>query len=137
MLRWTVSLAWLLTACGPMSRDGLAQPDPREGTLTQALVPAADLYVRSGTSSSKKFGSYGTVIVDAAASGEDAFHGYMRFAVPPYVGAAKAKLRLYVTTSTPMGPNVIKIGNTTWSESSTTWNTKPSTSGTLVTSLGS
>jgi hypothetical protein len=127
----------LLAACAPLASEGLepSTPDVAEGELAQTVSPAADLYVRSGEPS-RNFGAATYVVVDAATSASDDIYGYMRFTVPSFGGSARARLRLYVTTATVKGPDIIKLGNTAWSESTTTWSNKPATSGTVIASIG-
>jgi hypothetical protein len=134
-------LAIALSGCGELLGEAVPFDEGFDVTggqseegITQAA--AADTYVRSGRASTN-YGGAASVMVASGTSSSDTFIGYIRFAVPTFSGSATAKLRLYVTDGAGTGPDIVKISNTTWGENSTTWNNRPSTSGTLVKSLAS
>lgn len=113
------------------------------GPQTYTLNPEADAYVRDGTNAAITHGTTdaGLLITKVSPSGQlnNARESYLRFNAASVTGAvSSATLRVYgkidltTTPSVPIG--VYAVSNTTWSESTLTWNNKPATGAGLDTS---
>jgi parallel beta-helix repeat protein len=100
---------------------------------TFTFAPVADTYVYASSPTSN-YGSSSTFAVD----GNPVKHILLKFSVFG-VGAnpvSSATLRLYTTNSSPVGGSFYLVSDTSWSESSVTWNTAPAADPTPFTSLG-
>jgi hypothetical protein len=109
-------------------------PFPAGQTL--AFTPVADAYVDSSLPDSH-FGSYTHFSVDASPVQES----YLKFELAGLSGTiSSAKLRLYVPSvaywGSEGGGSVAKMSNTTWSEASVTYNTRPAIDGPTLATLG-
>ena len=104
------------------------------GPQTFTLTPEADAYVRDGTNAAITHGTTdpGLLITKLSPSGQlnNARESYLRFNASSVTGTiSNATLRVYgkidltTTPSVPIG--VYAVSNTTWSESTLTWNNKP------------
>jgi hypothetical protein len=101
------------------------------GTGTGATAsPVADVRVASATPTTNFATSY--LRVDGGT--DPAVESYLRFQVNG-VGTSqvtKATLRLYATNGSANGPALYDVPDDTWSETGTTWNTKPAHSSTAT-----
>jgi glucose/arabinose dehydrogenase len=95
-------------------------------TRASALLPAADAYVRNGSYANTRFGTAGSLIVKHSTTLSNQRQTFVRF----NIGSAtvgRAVLRLYGGASaTGSVPVIVRsVASTTWSETTLTWNTKP------------
>ncbi len=99
-------------------------------TAPVTVNAAADTYVRSDSS----FSNFGTqTTIQGRRQGKTTYQPYVRFTVPALPATpASAALRLYVTDSSTATGGLYATANTTWSETSTTWNNRPSTTGAQI-----
>jgi hypothetical protein len=101
------------------------------------LNPPADAYVRNGASATANFGNEATLLVKRSANTGNTREAYLRFDLGTVTSAASAKLRLFGRLSVAMTSGLqitlYGVSNTTWSETSITWNTKPAAGGSLGT----
>lgn len=96
-------------------------------------------YVRDGKYASDNFGTAADLIVRKGAGNGNTYESYLKFDVStlpltaPLVSAAKLRLfgKLSDTNTASMPLSVYSASDTTWAETSITWNTKPA-SGTTV-----
>lgn len=97
-----------------------------EGSIVR-FSPTDDAYVRSGAPS-KNFGADTTLRVYSSVT-----ESYLRFTVSGVTtSVASAKLRLFVTDASPNSGSIYSVRETAWSESTITWDTRP-TVGSLIT----
>jgi acid phosphatase type 7 len=108
--------------------DPLAVTTPQQFTLNAA----ADTFVYQD-SPTANFGTAAAVEVDNS----PVKWGLFRFSVTGVQGRTvhAAKLRLYCTDASTAGGQVRAVADTTWGESSVTWNTKPAFGSSTVSSL--
>ncbi len=104
--------------------------------VTQVVSASADTYVDSGAASTP-LGTQGSLSVDASPTR----YTFLRFSVPTVSGTiTAATLRLHTRDTSdagsPAGGTVRRITSTSWSEAATTYNNRPSTSGTTVGTFG-
>ncbi len=96
-------------------------------------------YVRNGTFANQNFGNDGSILVKRSANTGNTREGYLRFDLNSVNAINTAKLRLTgrLSAATVGGllTNVYSASNTTWSESSLTWNNKPAAGSTIRGSL--
>src|SRR5262245_35796276 len=110
------------------SVDALAAADMQAATLT--FAPNADARADQSNPTTN-YGSTTTLRADSDSGAQ--IQSYVRFSVTGVSGTIQsATLRLYATSDgTPNGP-VVNTANSTWSESTITWNNRPAlTSGAL------
>lgn len=105
---------------------------PTAGPTQSTVIASADSYVQK-TDPKRNFGSKSSMIVDGT---DDPREAYLRFSVNAAGAIRKAVLRLYVTDGTKDGPKLYQAANTTWSESTITWNNKPGATGPLLGNVG-
>src|SRR5688500_9620118 len=99
---------------------------------TYTFNASADAHVQSDATTTN-YGTGTRMNVDGSPQAQVA----MRFAVSGISGTVtSAKLRLYVNNPTSDGPAVFRSTNTTWSESSVNWNTRPALAGSALANLG-
>ena len=139
----TISVSFTPTATGSRSAaltiaDNVAdspQTVPLSGTgVGQSLTftPVADTYVNSSLPSTN-FGTATDLGVDASPTQE----AYLKFDVTG-VGSSvtSARLRLYVINPGPSAGTAARMSNTSWSEASVTYNTRPAIDGPTLSTLG-
>ncbi|MFZ6004403.1 MAG: DUF7594 domain-containing protein [Actinomycetota bacterium] len=103
-------------------------------TTTVTVSAAADGHVRSNQPD-KAFGS--SAELRSYLRGGTSNESFVRFTGAGGTGAVQsATLRLFVTNASVAGGNVFQVGDTTWDESTLTWNTRPAVTGTALASLG-
>ena len=99
---------------------------------TTTLVPTADAFVNASTPGTH-YGSSTQVRVDASPTTTS----YLKFDVSGLTGAvANATLRVWANTSQTTGYDVYSVPDTSWDESSITFNTAPSMATAVVGSSG-
>jgi len=93
---------------------------------TQTFLPTADAYVKSSSANS----NYGTSSELRVKTSDSIYQSYLRFNVGALSGpwVTSAKLRLYVTDSSPDGGALYPVASG-WTESGLTWSTAPSIGG--------
>jgi parallel beta-helix repeat protein len=128
-------LSMVTIACGVDGIEAEPYDSTADNDLARTLAPAADAFVRSGSSASINYGARANLKADLDDAGRQTY-SYLRFAVPSFTTLTKATLRLYVSDGATSAPDLLTVANTTWSESTITWNNKPAL-GTLVRALGS
>jgi hypothetical protein len=99
---------------------------------TVTLAPTADAHVRDGTKATTNFGAAIALEVKNTTQTSNTRHLYIKFNIST-VGStvSSAKLRLFGghTAGTAWSDSVYPVGNTSWSESTITWNTAPAIPG--------
>jgi hypothetical protein len=102
--------------------------------IAQPLAPVADSYVRDGYATTN-FGTAATMETKLAPAAGTQRWGYLRFDVGS-TSVTTAKLRLYgtisATSAATLKAQVFASGDTTWSETAITWNTRPATTGSAL-----
>ena len=102
------------------------EPPPPVGTVVR---PAADAYVRDGTSAGTNFGSATDLVVKRSANAGNTREAYLRFSLSSVATINSAKLRLFgrlsATSNGTVTTTVYNASNTTWTESGLTWNNRP------------
>jgi RHS repeat-associated protein len=103
---------------------------------TVTLNPTADAYVQAGTNAAKNYGTATTLNVRTSTTTANNYDSYLKFDTSSAAGAVtSAKLRLYsaLSASGTVSTSAYAVSNTTWGETTITWNNKPA----LGASLGS
>ncbi|WP_157280411.1 Ig-like domain-containing protein, partial [Pedobacter borealis] len=101
-----------------------------------AVNPIADAFVRDGTLANTKYGAATTLEVKK--DGSSFFRqSYLRFDYSSFTQSSveSAKLRVYVSSVGADPTRVVSVyglSNTTWAESTITWNNQPAETGTLI-----
>ncbi len=123
---------------GVETEDSLPAADATEA-LTTAVVAQADSYVRDGSSAPTNFGTATTLLVKNTGTANSGFNRwiYLRFDLSSITGTVSvAKLRLFGrvdnTASESHATALFSVANTTWSETGITWNNKPATGSTAL-----
>jgi murein tripeptide amidase MpaA len=102
------------------------------------LNPTADAYVRSGTYASSNFGTSTSLQVRTSSASSGPRWTYLRFDTSSFSGSlSDAKLRVYGSNSSSNNLTIEAFGvsNTTWGETTITWNNKPALNASAITSL--
>ena len=103
----------------------------QDSATTTTLAPAADAYVRDGTSAGTSFGTAASLDVKTTTAAGNNRVTYLRF---PLTGVGSdvtaAKLRVYGRrpTATAAVTNARAVSSNTWTETGVTWNNKPAAS---------
>jgi hypothetical protein len=123
-----------LTARAVDERGAAASSAAVMVTVEAHLAPAADAYVRDGSSNAgRNFGTATTLTVRKGSSGSNRW-SYMRFDTTGLASVTRVRLRLFgslsATTSTAVTTSVYAVANTTWGEAQITWNNKPASAAT-------
>jgi acid phosphatase type 7 len=132
--------AFTLAATLPLGGDrpwplDATNPSTVEAATSLTFVPVADAYVDQAQPT-RNFGSVSYVRSDLDSAGGYDYQGLFSFNVTGISGTvSSAKLRLYVTNSTPNAPALYRAS--WYSETGVTWNTRPSITGGAVANLGS
>jgi PKD repeat protein len=133
---WTGVAAgrYVLTARAVDDAGGVAMSAPVTVDVVTALSPAADSYVRDGSSAGSNFGS-GTALETRVGSTNNNRWTYLRFNIASVPTVQAARLRLFgnltSTTGTAVQARAFSSTNVAWSETGITWNNKPA-AGTTV-----
>ena len=119
---------------------GIADGGSPDGLLTVTTFPEADTYVRSGSNSQNNFGKEAKIEIDRQETDGSIKEGFVRFPRISAVGTI-VKATLFLTVDTPKGQsddsaNIFCIDNSVWAEELMTWETKPSTQGTIIGAIG-
>ncbi|HEX8503304.1 MAG TPA: carboxypeptidase regulatory-like domain-containing protein [Pyrinomonadaceae bacterium] len=98
----------------------------RPPVSTADVLALADLYVRGGSATSN-FGTAAQLITRLASNSKDTYETYLKFNVGQPCTVAAVKLRLYgqLSSSGNLPVAVYGVPATTWTETGTTWNSKP------------
>lgn len=99
------------------------------GVRTAVAMPfttTADAHVRDGGSAATNFGAATIIEVQTGASGSNR-DAYFKFDISNAGVINNAKLRIYAATSAAgsLDASVYPVSNTTWSETTINWNTRP------------
>ena len=115
----------------PFSSNVPVTTPPPSPTVT--FVPTDDTYVQQSLPT-QTAGTATTLQVDNS----PVKHILLKFNVSGFApqSITAAKLRLYVTDPSVQGGDVFATENTSWTESTVTWNTAPATTGSAIASLG-
>jgi hypothetical protein len=91
-----------------------------------SLAPTADAYVQDGSSAGSNFGSNAQLVVKTDSVGFDR-DAYLKLDLTSAPAASRVVLRLWGATEIAGSVNigVFAIANTTWGESTITWNNRP------------
>ena len=120
---------YVLTARAMDDRGAMTSSAAVAVTVQARLAPLADAYVRDGSYASRNFGSFTSLVVKKASSTGNNRWTYVKFDTSAASTVTSARLRLFgnlsATTSTIVQTSVFPVANTTWGESSITWNNKP------------
>jgi len=145
----TYNFSWNNVASGAYALTAKAT-DNASGVITSSAIninvvsqtglpPAADAYVRDGSSASTNFGTATELQTQASQTAGSNRESYLRYDLTTVTGVAKATLRLYGRLSDTTGTNVpaavYSVANTTWVESgsgSITWSNKPAAGATAL-----
>jgi hypothetical protein len=137
-LDWTDVPAgnYMLTARATDDRGAVTTSDVVLVVVRARLRPAADAYVRDGGSyKNRNFGEALSLQVQNGSSGNNRWT-YLKFDTSGAPTASSVKLRLFgrlsAITSTTVTTSVFASSNTSWSESSITWNSRPTTGTTAL-----
>jgi Bacterial Ig domain len=139
---WTVANvpagAYAFTATAIDDRGAAASSPAVSVKVESHRAPAADAYVRDGSSNAgRNFGTATTLVVKKGSSKLNRW-SYLRFdtSVLPSVSQVRLRLfgRLNETTSTVVTTSVYPVANTTWGETQITWNNKPASGATRLAS---
>jgi subtilisin family serine protease len=104
----------------------IVPPPPPPPSIT--IAPAADAYVRDGTSATLNFGTDPSLVVKSTAASNATRVSYLRFPLTALTGSiANARLRLYGARSvaTATTDAVFAVASNGWSETGITWNNRP------------
>ncbi len=108
------------TISPPSTPTATSIPPTPGGEQTAVFTPEADARVEAANPNA----NFGTATA-LSADQDRAEESYLRFTISGITGTVQqAKLRLYATGSTVDGPQVYTATNT-WTETSITWNTRP------------
>lgn len=116
-------------------QNGAGAPSP---SPSSARV-LADAYVRGGTSASTSFGAAPELIVKFSADPQYLREGYMKLDITDVTATSTVRLRLSGrlsdTRAATVLTNVYGVANTSWVETSLTWNNKPPSGTTVIGSV--
>jgi hypothetical protein len=116
-----------VTAAVPGAIAGTAQVTV-ESSTTVTLAPAADAYVRDGTSAATNFGTATSLVVKATTTAGNNRITYLRFPLTSVSGAVgTARLRLFGSrpAATSITDSAFAVSDNTWTEAGLTWNNRP------------
>jgi hypothetical protein len=113
----------------PASATATIAADSPTGPATPVTIrAAADTYVRDGTYAKQNFGAAADLQLKNTTSTGFRRESYLRFPLTGVASVASAKLRLYARLDSTQSPSsalaVYGSSNTTWAETSPTWNTR-------------
>ena len=127
-----------LTARATDDRGAATATPPVSITVIANLAPTADAYVRDSAWAGTNFGSATTLQVRVASGSGDRWT-YVRFDTTGVATVRQARLRLFgalsATTSATVMASTFPVANTTWGEATITWNNKPATGGTALSTV--
>ena len=95
--------------------------------VTINLNPTADTHVRDGSSAATNFGTATTIEAQTSSTVGGNRDAYFRFDLTSVGDVRNAKLRIFAGTSAAgsITTSVYPVANTTWPETTTTWNNRP------------
>jgi hypothetical protein len=90
-------------------------------------TPAADAYVRDGTSANTNFGSATSMQIRTTGTTGSRRDAFLRLDISGFTTVSSAKLALSAHTNdgSAIAVSAYAVSNTTWGETSITWNNKP------------
>lgn len=101
-----------------------------------AASPSADAYVRAGTYATQPFGTATELLLKDSNGADFQRRTHVRFPIGSgSVGRAVLRLRGALTDSSDLPVAVYPVANTTWAESTVTWNTQPPAGATAIASI--
>lgn len=105
---------------------------------TKTLAPVADSYVRDGNGSSANYGRTGELLVRSSPPGGLNRHAYYQFDLTSLGAITSAKLRLFGRLISTVATDSVATGvygatGARWTESGLTWNNKPASGSTSLT----
>ncbi len=137
---WTGAAAgaYTLTAVATDNLGAVVSSTPITVKVTAALAPLADSYVRASNGNSN-FGTATTITVQQGSSNSNIRWTYMKFDLSSVPTITNAKVRVFggvsATTSATVQTAVYPASNTTWTETGLTWNNKPASGTTALSSV--
>ncbi len=126
--RFTVKLT-VTTATGTNTR--IRTDYVNVSALPTTVTSTADTYVRSDSAASN-FGTQPSIQGSKSGTGKRAvtYQPYVRFTVPSLPATpVSATMRLFVTDASATTGTLVRTANTTWTETGTTYNNRPGTTG--------
>jgi parallel beta-helix repeat protein len=111
-----------------VAKDNLGATGTSAAVTVIAAVPAeADAFVRDGSFGNANYGSDPELLVKTAGVAGFSREAFLRFNVASAGAApvASAKLRLYVVAGPAIENHLSVVSDSSWSESTLTWNNKP------------
>lgn len=119
----------------PGDEEASALEIPPPSTSGVSIYAAADATVRSGAYANTALGTRLNVQADLDEFG-DVREGYIRFNLSGVSGSVtRARLQLFTVNGSVNSADVFAVSNTSWSESTITWNNRPPMDGAKVASL--
>jgi hypothetical protein len=104
-----------------------ASPSPAPTAVT--LAPVADAYIRSGTTAATNFGADPLLLTKLSSTGTSTRETYLKFDLQNITTVGTARLRLHGSLDDTASANVavaaFPVGDTSWTESAITWNSRP------------
>ena len=116
---------WPLPSFDP--QNGRSKPLPPVAPPT-GIAPAADAYVRDGSSAGANFGAATTLAVKNTTATGNRRISYLRFplaGVSGTVSAARLRLHGSRTMATAVTDSAYAVSSNTWTETGITWNNRP------------
>jgi RHS repeat-associated protein len=111
----------------------LALQSAYSAAATTTLNPTADAYVRDGTWANSNNGTSAGLFTQTRTKTGNNYDSYLKFDLSGVGSIAAAKFRISASVSggTGVGMTVYSVADTTWVETSITWNNKPPRGGAL------
>jgi hypothetical protein len=105
---------------------------PSQDPVTLPCV--ADTYVQDGSSADTNFGSATTLLVKSSTATGVNRDTYLKFDLSSVPSVGGARLRIYsaLTADGTVQPSIYAVADTTWSESTVTWNNRPPLGATIA-----
>ncbi|MDQ3440409.1 MAG: DNRLRE domain-containing protein [Planctomycetota bacterium] len=108
------------------------------GPVDVSLAPRFDAYVRDGSFAGQNFGSDGTLVVKKSANAGNSRESYIKWDLtdtpvgPGQVVKLRVWGRLSDTTNDNLAVGLFAVSDTTWGETTLTWNNKPASAPTAL-----
>jgi len=130
------SFAWTGVAAGRYTvravaydNGGASATSTANVVVAAAIAPAADAYVRDGSSANTNFGKAATLETRTGTSGNTRWT-YLKFDTATVTAAGTAKLRIFGALNQTSGVQVrtaaYPVSSSGWNEATLTWNNRPS-----------
>jgi hypothetical protein len=131
-----------VTATNTYTYRVIATGSPDSGASNEVVailtLPVADAYVRAGTSAALNFGTAAVTDVKfTTAAPDNQRNAFTRFSMSGVAtNVVSAKLRLYGNAATTAkNTSVFSVADTTWGETTITWNNQPAMGGTALSTV--